>query len=76
MLVFFLPEKLLKYVVRDPITDGGTRYRPATPFCRGAGFFFDTGASVAGYGESYDAPNYRGLSAQRCGHRRRERRYP
>ena len=27
----FLPEKLLKYVVRGPFVDGGIGYRPANP---------------------------------------------
>jgi len=39
LLVFFLPEELLKYVVHDPNADGGTRYRPANPASRYAGFF-------------------------------------
>jgi len=37
--VFFLPEKLLKYVVRDQFIDGGTRYKPAD-LLLGAGFFY------------------------------------
>jgi len=36
--VLFLPEKLLKYVVRDQFIDGGTSYRPAA-LLLGAGFF-------------------------------------
>ncbi|OHB85459.1 MAG: hypothetical protein A2Z38_03510 [Planctomycetes bacterium RBG_19FT_COMBO_48_8] len=47
--VFFLSEKLLKYVVRDPFSDGRTNYKPVkSRFAGVLAFLFNAGASGAG----------------------------
>lgn len=44
--VFFLPEKLLKYVVRGPIADGRTNYEPVkSRFAGELAFLFDVSTS-------------------------------